>query len=1550
MREETPNPGDTAAIVEHLASSDRQGAEQHQTIRDKLFPIVGIGASAGGLAALKALFAYIPHDTGLAYVIVVHLSPEHESHLEELLQPHVQMPVQQVRETVALEPNRVYVIPPNSNLDTIDTHLRLTALEARRHERAPIDHFFRTLADAHDGLAIGVILTGTGTDGTLGLRRIKEKGGLTVVQDPAEAEYDGMPRSAMIGSPVDLVLPLAEIPQAILRFAKTEPRVSVPDDEEDPDRIAQRLLQRVFAQVRAQTGRDFSHYKRSTLLRRITRRMQFSHLQEAAAYEAFLRAHPQEAQALADDLLITVTSFFRDREVFETLEKDVIPALFVGKGADDTVRVWSVGCSTGEEAYSLAILLLEAAARHEGAPGLQIFASDLHPQSLARAREGFYPGDIEADVGPERLRRFFLREDGGYRVRAEVRELVIFAPHNLLSDPPFSRLDLVSCRNLLIYLERDLHQQIAVLFHYSLLPDGYLLLGTSESTDTAELFRIENKTAGVYRRRNVRAPEPRLPVFPLSRLPVSSGTARVEPARGPASYGALHQRVVELHGPASVLVSPEDNIVHFSAHAGRYLVHPGGTATTSALKLVREELRVELQTAMRTARTHKKGVRTKPILVHFSGDSAPVVLDVRPALEPAQEGFILLIFDEWPTVDAPPKLEDPELDAARPSLSRFRELEAEKQLAEQRLQTIVEEYETSQEEIRASNEELQSANEELRSTLEELETSKEELQSMNEELQTVNQEHRHKVEELGQLSSDLQNLLTATDIATLFLDRELRILRFTPRIGELFNMRLTDRGRPLSDLTHRLGYRALQTDASEVLERLVPIESEVQDEAGRWFLTRVLPYRSADDHIAGIVVTFVDITRQKHAEDQVRQAKENSERILETLPQPLLVLTADLTIQSANLAFYKHFNAVPAQTEGRKVFELGHGQWDIEPLRVQLAAVLSENRSFDEYHVEQKFEDLGVRVMLLNARRFHDRQLILLGIQDVTARYEAEQALRASKLQLAAELTGMQRLHELVRRLLACSDRETALHDVLVVAMEITRATQGQVYVLDKAGDQLSLVSHLGFDRQPLEKLAALMNDERAEYAHAVRGSERVIVEDVRAEPQFAELRAIAESSGFRAVQATPLVSRDGTALGVLSTHYMDPHRPSERDLRLLDLCARQAADFLERLRTDEALRLSQDRLADENRRKDEHLAMLGHELRNPLATIRSATELLMGSSAQDPSLGKAYAALNRQSAHVSRIIDGVLEVTRMAWGKVSLVLAPLDVRAVLDRVLEDSTTMIAGRDLELHAQLADEPLWVRADENRLVQVFDNLMVNAVKFTPPRGHITVTAERDGASAVIRIRDTGVGIRREMLPRIFEAFQQEKQHVDRPTGGLGLGLALVKGLIQLHGGTVEAHSEGLGKGTELVVTLPLTLATPGWQTAKAAAEVSPHRILIVEDNADAAQMLSDLLRRRGHHVTVVETGDEALEALREHGADLVLCDLGLPGMSGHELAQAIRKDSVLQAIPLVALTGYGQPEDHARSAEAGFDAHLVKPAGLAALDDLVRRFGAGRVAS
>ncbi|MFP4507193.1 MAG: chemotaxis protein CheB, partial [Cyclobacteriaceae bacterium] len=685
--------------------------DPQQEDKEKQLTIVGIGASAGGLDALKRFFSSIPDDTGLAYVIVVHLSPEHKSVLAELLQPHVNMPVMQVTKTIPLKANHVYVIPPNANLNTIDTHLRLSELEEKRRDRAPIDHFFRTLAKTHEGSAVGIILTGTGSDGTLGLQEIKEKGGLTIVQDPKDAEYDGMPLSAISTGQVDMVLPVKDIGPYFLRFVKTQPKLKGLQPGEESDKEEMQLLHKIFAQVRARTGRDFSRYKLSTIMRRLQRRMQLYQMEKLEDYLEFLRKNPEEVRALSDEFLINVTSFFRDAPVYDYLKDSVFPRLFEKRKADEQLRIWSVGCATGEEAYSLGMLMMEEASSREEVPSLQIFASDLHEASLQKAREGFFPGDIQADLSPERLRRFFIKEDGGYRIRKELRELVIFTPHNLLSDPPFSKIDLIVCRNLLIYIKRDVQRDVFELFHYALRPEGFLLLGSSEHLESNDLFRTDNKELSVHIKRNVTGPEPRLPVFPKMRryVPEQQETHKEQHSM---SYDMLHQKMLERYAPPSILLSPDFQIMHVSEQAGRYLAIGGGELSSDIFKLIRPELSMELRSLIYADRENKKLMRSKPIDIRLDGEQKQVILSARIQDETDHENVVLVMFEEFeePEVETD---EGGEHSGKAYDTDRVKELEQELSVTQQRLQAIIEEYETSREEMKASNEELQSANEEL---------------------------------------------------------------------------------------------------------------------------------------------------------------------------------------------------------------------------------------------------------------------------------------------------------------------------------------------------------------------------------------------------------------------------------------------------------------------------------------------------------------------------------------------------------------------------------------------------------------------------------------------------------------------------------------------------------------------------------------------------------------------------------------------------------------------------------------------------------------------
>lgn len=876
---------------------------EEQLIKSKASPpltIIGIGASAGGLTALRNLLHALPGDSGLTFVIVVHLSPEHESILAELLQPYSPMPVLQVNGYTVMQPNHVYVIPPAKSLVVNDNALDLRELTPDRGRPMQIDSFFRSLAEKHgDGGAI--ILSGSGSDGAVGIQAIKEKGGLLLVQSPLEAEYDGMPRSAIATGLVDIVGTVAELASQLVAAKQIYFAAELPVEGEPLSAPTEEILTQILTQLRLRTGHDFSGYKRATLLRRLARQMQLTQSTTLAVYLQRLRNDGNEADALFRDLLINVTEFFRDREAWLALEATVIPQLFAGKGAGDSVRVWTVGCATGEEAYSLAMLLLEYTNQLVTPPTIQIFASDLGKTALDFARAGYYPEAIADDLTEERLTRFFIKENSHYRVRPEIRESILFTQHNLLQDPPFSKLDLIVCRNLLIYIQRELQEKVFETFSYALRPGGYLFLGNAESADGASgLFDTLDKRHRLYQRRAQSHPPPLLPALPhLSRLSARPpSTSAGSTAQTPQEE---HRLLLESSAPPSILVDRDYRLLHISETAGRYLLTPGGQPTTDLLKVVRPELQLDLRAALFRAFEEGKSNFTPPVPVQFNGAPHLVYLFVRPSPQAGGATRALVVFLEDETPVAPAAL------TGSVTTETVHQLASELRHTQDRLQGAREAYETTVEELRAANEELQSTNEEYKSTLEELETSKEELQSINEELQTINQELKSKVEEVTQTHDDLQNLFVATNIATLFLDRQLQVKRYTPRAADLFNLMPPDRGRPIAHLRSNLNYPDLESDAQQVLQSLVPTEREVTSQAGRWYFGQVRPYRTIDDRIDGVVITFVDISAIKQTEEALRNSEARFRSALEAMLDAALLLTpiydATQTFSDFRIAF-----------------------------------------------------------------------------------------------------------------------------------------------------------------------------------------------------------------------------------------------------------------------------------------------------------------------------------------------------------------------------------------------------------------------------------------------------------------------------------------------------------------------------------------------------------------------------------------------------------------------------------------------------------------------
>ena len=843
-------------------------------------PIVGIGASAGGLEALEAFLSNVPIKSGMAFVIVQHLDPTHKGIMVELLQRCTPMPVVQVKDRMAVAPDSVYVIPPNRDLSILHGVLHLLEPTAPRGLRLPIDFFFRSMADDLQDKSIGVILSGMGSDGTLGLRAIKEKAGVVFIQSPASAKFDGMPRSAIDAGLADVVAPVEELPGRIVGYLGHAPlitRKNLPLEDK-----TQSALEKIFILVRTQTGHDFSLYKKSTVYRRIERRMGLHQIDRIASYVRLLQENPQETELLFKELLIGVTSFFRDPVAWEYLKEKIIPEMMASRQSGGKIRAWTPGCSTGEEAYSLAIVFKEALEREKSADSfsLQVFATDLDKDAIDKARAGVYPANIAVDVSPERLRRFFVEEERGYRVAKEIRESVVFASQNVIMDPPFTKLDLLICRNLMIYLDPALQKKLLPLFHYSLNPGGVLFLGTAETIGAfTDRFVLLDGKARIYRRREstlgsepIEFPGTFFPAKPELPRPVAKQTF-------PNLQALADQLLLHQYAPAAVLTNGEGDILYISGRTGKYLEPAAGKANWNVFVMVREGLRYEFGSAFQKAIRQKGAVTIRNMSVGHNGGMQAVDVTIQPISEPeALRGMVLTVFTDV-AMSAQVKAPDKRRKTSVRS-GRAEELEQEIRQAREELRATREEMQTSQEELKSMNEELQSTNEELQSTNEELTTSKEEMQSMNEELQTVNNELQAKVADISLANNDMKNLLDSTNIATLFLDNALNVRRFTKQTSRIIKLIPGDAGRPVTDIASDLIYPELAADAREVLRTLVFVERQVAAKDGRWFQVRIMPYRTQENLIDGVVITFAEITVSKTLEAELRRTQADLEKQL----------------------------------------------------------------------------------------------------------------------------------------------------------------------------------------------------------------------------------------------------------------------------------------------------------------------------------------------------------------------------------------------------------------------------------------------------------------------------------------------------------------------------------------------------------------------------------------------------------------------------------------------------------------------------------------------
>jgi two-component system CheB/CheR fusion protein len=1320
--------------------------------------VVGIGASAGGLDALERFFDHLPPDTGMAFVVVQHLSPAFKSLMDELLRRHTALPIHLVEDGMKVEPDHVYLIPPSKEMIIADGRLLLSERELKLDLTLPIDVFFRSLAQDCGERAIGIVLSGGGSDGSRGILDIHEAGGVVLVQDEASAQFDGMPRTARDAGVAQWVLAPDEMPGVLLRHAaaRTSRHSAVATLEPQGIDAVYRMLQEEYAI-------DFTHYKPSTVTRRIERRLAMARSQNIQEYVRRLRQDKDELDLLYRDLLIGVTRFFRDEQAFNQLEQTILPELFERVPTDRPLRIWIAGCATGEEVYSLAIVLSDLMLKL-GPRVVKIFATDVHRGSLERAARAVYDEEAVRGVSRERLERYFLRIGSSYQLVPDLRQMIVFAPHNVIRDAPFTRVDLIACRNLLIYLQPAAQQKVLSLFHFALNRGGVLFLGPSEHVGAlGREFDVVDKHWKIYSKPSeVRPPASARPAA----LMQASGS-RPEPqvsAQAPASRYSLSQLIATYDAllddfmPPSLLVSDRGELIHTFNGASQFLKFRDGRQGLDVFDCVQADLKMVLVSGLKRAMTERAPIVFKGVRLERSGESAVHQVTIR-RIQRRNLGapHVLVSFEplEVPEADSPVETE---IRIDQVSREQFAALEVELSHAKQNLQAAVEELETANEELQASNEELQASNEELQST-------NEELQSVNEELYTVNIEYQRKIGELTELANDMDNLLSSTDVGSIFLDGELAIRKFTPQIAGSFSLLPHDVGRSIENLSHKLDYPRLMSDLRHVLESGERVEKELPGAGGKALFLRILPYR-AKGLIDGVVLTLIDVSGLRAAEDALFHERYLLNSLLRGVPDAIYFKDARGRFIRLNQPMVERLGFErPEDAVGKTVFEL-------------------PNRD------------------------------------DALELHRQDEAVLAS---------GEPQLYRVERR-------------------------------NGLAGEEWDLVSRL-----PLK-------DSRAQMVGVI-----------------AIFRNITER------------------------------------------------------------KQAEDKIQEGVRRRDQFLAMLSHELRNPLGAIATALALIEADAG--PPAPKLLEVLKRQTEQMGRLLDDLLEVSRVTENKIALRKRVVDLNQVVDEAVDAVKPLMRKRGVDFRLERSPDPLFVDGDPTRLQQIHVNLLSNAAKYTEPGGHVLMSSTREDDQVVIRVRDDGVGIGRDMLDSVFDLFVQSSRTLDRSAGGLGVGLTLARSLVSLHGGDIRVHSDGEGKGSEFVVRLPAAdgPASNFAPTTRALPDgLTSARVLVVEDNDDSRVLMCQLLEQAGFECLNAATGTAALELMQSACPDIAILDVGLPEMDGYELARRIRQDATCRETILIAVTGYGRASDHQASQEAGFDGHLVKPVNVEQLLELLASFrdGAG----
>lgn len=1451
------------------------------------FYIVGVGASAGGLEALETFFERMPDQTGMAFIVIQHLSPDFQSHMDELLGRKTNIPIHSVEDGVRVQPNAIYLMPPKKEMIISQGRLLLTDKDPERGLSMPIDSFLRSLAQDAGRCAIAVILSGSGSDGSRGVKHVHDADGLVIVQDEDTAKFDGMPLAAINTGVVDLILPPEAMPAALAKYAhETMPQESDTSGEPAAVPTSDQGMEKIFRLLRTNYGIDFNHYKPSTVIRRTERRSTLTHSSNVEDYARFVDENPHELNALYRDLLIGVTTFFRDGDSFARLSKSVVEPILSEVEPHQEIRGWIAGCATGEEAYSLAMLFheqLEAAGRPIN---VKLFATDVHRESLNYASAGIYTENQLGDISAPRRNRYFERKGEEYHISPELRKMIVFAPHNVITDAPFTKLHLITCRNLLIYFQPVVQKKVLSLFHFGLKTGGYLFLGSSENPgELRDEFDALDKHWKIYRkRRDVRLPTSLRVQLTTPQHPAPRHREHMRPTIH-AHEGSLfeyYNALLEKHMPVAILIDEKYQLLHTFGGAEKYLQVKGGRSPVNVLDMFDDELKTAATGGLQHAKKERTPVRYTGVHVR-QGDQ---VEHLKLVIEPVQIGpdkplAFVVSFERLNEPSTKSETTDARYNVKQMTREQIGALESELRFTKENLQATIEELETSNEELQATNEELVASNEELQST-------NEELQSVNEELYTVNAEHQRKITELTEMTDDMSSLLESTDVGVIYLDEELRIRRFTPRMADNFNLLPQDVGRRIDTFAHTIEAPELLSDVRRVLETEEGVEKEVVGQKGVPYFLRILPYRT-QHRTAGVVLTLIEISKLREAEDGRRQAEQEL-RKSESRKQAILDSALD-----AIVSMDEHGRILEFNTAAQRIFGYTLDEVQGQPMPEK---IIPEHLRDKQSQTFKKFMETG-ETSVLDGRTFWtgmrkdgtefpceltvtkistEGPPIFTGfIRDVSDRMDAEAALKQRELQFRGtfENAAVGMAHkDLEGRWLRVNDR----------LCEIVGYTREEM--TDKTFRHITHPDDLEADIQQFERLVA------------------------------GELDSYQMEKRY--------VHKNGSDVWVALTASM---QKDEADRPLY--CISIVQDISRRKQFEQDLQAAIEA-------RESFLAMLSHELRNPLSAVINATRLLRrgqfgvtGFSRDD-----ITSVIERQTQQMGRLLADLLDVSRIANGKIELDRKTVDLCQLVESIRETSDPIISEHDIALTVDHPQTPVWVEGDPTRLQQIQVNLLANAAKYSPPGSRVHFSIGSENGEAVIRVKDEGIGIPAHLMEKIFDPFVQSEESLHRSDGGLGVGLTLVSNLVKMHHGTVSVHSEGRGKGSEFTVRLP-RLELSQAETTRSdspgnSQKFQAQRIVLVEDQEDNAKLLKVLLEMDGHEVSVALDGDSGLDMVLAVKPAVAIMDIGIPKLNGYELAAKIREHEAMKDVFLIALTGYGQPSDISKAKTAGFDAHLVKP--------------------